>query len=624
MKWKIRLQKDFLILFLIAVVSVILYLQYLYNKKNLIDRFKSEEYAKTIQIRDKFKSVLNEAELIFKSKLDENLKVLNSLYLSYTGINNFNADKIAKIINKKYKDEGYYEVFVIDKNYKVIKASYKPDLGFNLGGFPKYRKVFEAVFSGKKKIDVSYLIFDYSSFTLKRYFLILSPDKKYLLQLAYVVNIYSKLRDIYYKLLNRYRDLNDIKLYFMDKYLIYPVNFKQRFQPKKPLEEAMDETAAILIGLLKDVGEYDKYAKMIENKRKCMIFEHLSTIVLQLFYSHNNILSKLNLNKHKYITYTLIEGFFKNFSNRLIIKNDFSTYILEKDIETIRNRFLIVLFSLGILALFMKFLVYYMSSKIKELVIHMKENRPVEKTNSYIKEFDDLAEAYNEYRKRLNEEIEKNKNLLMENRRFIVDTVHQLKTPLSIITLNSDFLKMQIKDKNIEETLNEIEAAIAMLTNSYEDLSYLAAEKTVEYKPVELNLSDIVKQRVEFFTPLAKARNKNIVTDIDEGIIYKINKVEFERLVDNNISNAIDYSKGKEIKVSLKKSDNGFVLRVESFGEKIKEPQKLFEKNYREHTHKRGLGIGLNIVKKICDKYGIEYKVISKEGKNIFEYVFKS
>ena len=163
-----------------------------------------------------------------------------------------------------------------------------------------------------------------------------------------------------------------------------------------------------------------------------------------------------------------------------------------------------------------------------------------------------------------------------------------------------------------------------MLTNSYEDLSYLAAEKTVEYKPVELNLSDIVKQRVEFFTPLAKARNKVIVSDIDDGIIYKINKVEFERLVDNNISNAIDYSKGKEIKVSLKKSDNGFVLRVESFGEKIKEPQKLFEKNYREHTHKRGLGIGLNIVKKICEKYGIEYKVFSKEGRNIFEYVFKS
>ena len=86
MKWKIRLQKDFLILFLIGVVSIILYLQYLYSKKNLIERFKSEEYAKTIQIKDEFKSLLNNVELVFKSRLDENLKVLNSLYLLYLSL----------------------------------------------------------------------------------------------------------------------------------------------------------------------------------------------------------------------------------------------------------------------------------------------------------------------------------------------------------------------------------------------------------------------------------------------------------------------------------------------------------------------------------------------------------
>ena len=234
-----------------------------------------------------------------------------------------------------------------------------------------------------------------------------------------------------------------------------------------------------------------------------------------------------------------------------------------------------------------------------------------------------MVETYNSYRDRLNEEIEKNKNLLLNNKRFIVDTVHQLKTPLSIITLNSDYLKMQIKDKSVEDTLDEIEAAIAMLTNSYEDLSYLAAEDTVEYKPVKLNMSDIVKKRVNFFMPLAKAREKVLIADIDEDIYFDINKVEIERLIDNNISNAIDYSKGKEIRVVLKKIKNGFVLKVESFGEKILNPDKIFEKNYREYTHKRGLGIGLNIVKKICEKYNIEYRVISKEGKNIFEYIFK-
>jgi len=617
LRLKLKLQKDYLIFIFIIFILGLLYFQYIYSKENLIEKYKSEEYAKTIQIRDKFKSLLNDVELIFKSKLDENLKVLNTLYLIYD-LKKFDANKIAKMLNEKYKGKGYYEVFLIDKNYKIVKSSYKPDLGLDLGKFPKYRQVFKKVFSGKEKIDISYLIFDHSSLSLKRYFLILSPDKKYLLQLAYVVDIYPSLKKIYYNLLDRYRDLEDIKLYFMDKYFIYPVNLKYKFQYKKSIEKRMNETHKILIKILKDVG-YEKYSKLLKNKN----FEKLPSMVLKLFYSHKNMLSKLNLEEHKYITYTLIEGFFKNLSNRLIIKNEFSTYFLEKDLETIRNRFFIILLFIVLFAFFVKFLTYYVSKTIKDMLYHMNNNLPIKKSNYFIKELDDLVDNYNSYRKRLNEEIEKNKNLLLKNKRFIVDTVHQLKTPLSIITLNSDFLKMQLNDKHVEDILNEIEAAIAMLTNSYEDLSYLAAEDTIEYKPVRLNISDIVKNRVLFFTPLAKAREKKLISFVDEGIFFDINKVEMERLIDNNISNAIDYSKGVEIKIVLKKLNDGFLLKVESIGDKIVNIEKIFEKNYREHNHKRGLGVGLNIVKKICEKYNIKYRVISENGKNIFEYRFK-
>ncbi len=613
MKWKIRLQKDFLILFIIAIVTILLYLQYTYSKKNLIDKYKSEEYAKSLQIESKFKSILDNIELIFKSKLDENLKALNTLYLMYNGIDKFDANKIANILNKSIKI-GKYEVFVIDKNGKIIKASYKPDLGLNLGKFKKYKKIFDDIFNGKQKINISYLIFDYSSFSLNQYFLIRSPDKKYILQLAYVVDIYPKLKEAYYEFLNKFRDLREIKLYFMDKYFIYPINLKKRHQYKKQIEEVIKESTNIFYQFLNDMNK-----KVDKN----LSLEVLGKRVINFFHVSGDRISKLDLNNHEFVTYSLIEGFFKNFSNRLIIKSEYSTYILEKDIEAIRNRFLVMILSLIILAILVKFVIYYITRQLSILVEHMKQNMPIEKTNYFIKEFDELVKTYNEYREKLNQEIEKNQQLLMENKRFIVDTVHQLKTPLSVITLNSDFLKMQLKDKNLEYILNEIEAAIAMLTNSYEDLSYLAAQNAIEYKPVKLNVSEIARQRVNFFMPLAKARNKVLVSDIDEDIFFDINKVELERLIDNNISNAIDYSKNKEIKIVLKKLDDGFVLRVESFGEKIRNPKKIFEKNYREYVHKRGLGIGLNIVKNICEKYNIEYKVISENGKNIFEYIFK-
>ena len=300
----------------------------------------------------------------------------------------------------------------------------------------------------------------------------------------------------------------------------------------------------------------------------------------------------------------------------------FNTYVLEKDLESIKNRFLVFLVAILIMFIFYRSIIFYISKILGELVDKMKRNEPIEKKGFFIKEIDDLASNYNNYRERLNKEIKKNKELLIENKRFIVDTVHQLKTPLSIITLNSDFLKMNLKDEEAKEILDEIEAAIAMLTNSYEDLSYLASNKVVEYKPANIDISNILKSRIVFFTPLAKTRTKKLMYEIDENLYFNINKVEFERLVDNNISNAIEYSKKELIKIELKKEKEKIVLKFISYGEEIKNPEKIFEKNYREKEYKRGLGIGLNIVKNICEKYSIKYNVFSKEGKNVFEYIF--
>ena len=50
---------------------------------------------------------------------------------------------------------------------------------------------------------------------------------------------------------------------------------------------------------------------------------------------------------------------------------------------------------------------------------------------------------------------------------------------------------------------------------------------------------------------------------------------------------------------------------------------RVFEKNYRENEAKRGLGLGLNMVKGICQKYQIGYELSFKDGQNIFTYTFK-
>ncbi len=615
LKAKIKLNKNFYLIIFFIIFCLLLWTQYHYSRKNIINTFKNRQIAQTFLIKNKFKTIFDNAELVFKSKLEENIKKINTLYLLYDNLKTFNPSNAVSILNKNEK-KGHYEVFIIDKHYKIIKTSYKPDLGYNLGKFPVFRKILNNVFTGKEQIDISPIYIDPASMNLKRYFLILSPDKKYLLQVAYVIDIYPLLRKTYFDIKSKCEDLQKLKLYFVSKYLIYPIYFNQRILNKTPLDILMKQSKKIFETIIKK-------AKIKTKPTKFSIDKNTAKEVFDIF-QKKSLISFLDLNKHTFEIYTIINGFFKNFSNKLIIDNVYSTKILEKDLQNLKNRYLFILFFIVLIILLVKLIIYYISYKLNELVAHMKNNKEIKRDDAFIKEIDDLISTYNHYRNRLNEEVEKNKKILQQNRKFIIDTVHQIKTPLSIITLNSDFIKMKLNsnDEEIKEALDEIDAAISMLTTSYEDLSYLSSENIVEYKPSNINISDIINQRIKFFHNLAKAKNKKIVSNIKKDIYYKINKVEIERIIDNNIANAIEYSTEKDILVELTK-EKEIVLKVISKGEKIKSPDKIFEKNYREHSHKRGLGMGLSIVKKICEKYGIKYKAYHDNGYNIFEYIFK-
>ncbi len=588
------------------LVFVAIYAQYSFSKDVLIQNFINKHYAVTLKIKEKFKNVLDKIEYVFENEKEENLKNLYMLPLLYD--KDFNPEAVADSLNKDIKN-GHYEVFLIDKNYTVVKGSYAPDIGFNLGAFKVYKKILDEVFKGTKEIDISEAHLDKSSMNLKKYYLIRSPDKKYLLQLAYVVDMFNILKKTYDKILKKAEDLKELEIFFVEKYFIYKIDFNNRYHKKESLIQLKKCSAHIFSSIfnkkISDVNLAEEVEKEFKNNKDHII--------------------RLNLDKNILEIYVVIRGVFDNQKNRFIIKAVYDTTSLKSVIKALKERFLVVLISLfSIIAVMYAFIVVKVSREIEYIVFHMKKNEKIKKDSSFIEEIDTLKKKFNEFREALTEEINKNKILLTENKRFIVDTIHQIKTPLSIITLNLDYVKEKEKDSEIKEVLEEIEAAVTILSNSYEDLSYISGNGIVKYEAKgEINLSENLKERIRFFETVAKAHNKKILSYIEENIFFEINKIEFERIVDNNLSNAIKYSSKKDIFVTLKREDNFIVLKFESFGERIKDPVSIFEKDYREHIHKRGLGIGLNIVKNICDKYNIEYKVYYKEGKNVFEYKFK-
>lgn len=219
-------------------------------------------------------------------------------------------------------------------------------------------------------------------------------------------------------------------------------------------------------------------------------------------------------------------------------------------------------------------------------------------------------------------ELEEAKN---DIKRFIADTVHQIRTPLSSILMNAEMIRHLQKDDSLSSYIDSIDASINMLSNSYEDLSYISSYDSIKYNPSFLSLSEILEKRIEFFDTVCKMNLKEIESSVDTNISAFINIVECERIIDNNIANAIKYAEiEKPIYINLFKSNNNdkVILEFKSYAKEIKDKNKIFEKNYREEESKRGLGLGLNIVKNICDKYNISYKASYKDNQNIFTYTF--
>lgn len=588
-------------LFFFVVISLIVYVQYYKAKEILFNNFINKHKIEALIIKDKFKNIFDQSLYIYK--IHEKLNIQNTFKLNRFYKNGkFDIQKASKILNSTL-DIGKYEIFQIDRNYKIINGTYAPDIGYDLGKFPAFRKILDNVFNGKEKIDISPIYLDVASKNLKQYYLVRSSDGKYLLQLAYVLDIYPKLKEIY----NFVKPtLKDLKLYLVSKYLIYPVNFEKRFDKKLPLNQIWAFSKNFLL--------YFSDNKNIAQKSNSEIMDY----IVNIFKKHNNIIYKMEDNTLK--LFVLVNGIVNNKDNRLIIETDFDLTNLKKSQKELFENFLIILILITFFILFFYFFVKkYFIKNIYLLVNAFKKRKECRIGDSFIKELSELKNNYNMLFKQLNDEINKNKELLYLNRRFIVDTIHQIRTPLNVILLNIELLRDSCHE---EEILDEIDAAVSMLSNSYEDLAYISSNNVVEYKPENINISEVLKERIEFFNRIAKSHNKKFVYEIDDDLYFDINKIELERIIDNNISNAIKYSKGKEIFISLKKNKNKYILKFETTGERIKDSKNIFEKNYREYVHKRGLGIGLNIVKQICEKYNIRYTHYYQDGKNIFEYYF--
>jgi two-component system OmpR family sensor kinase len=127
-----------------------------------------------------------------------------------------------------------------------------------------------------------------------------------------------------------------------------------------------------------------------------------------------------------------------------------------------------------------------------------------------------------------------------------------------------------------------------------------------------LQLDEILKKSVVYYKPLADIKRITFETDIEETTCV-MPESQITLLFGNLIGNAIKYSSPRsKITVSLK--DRILTIKDEGIGIDPEKQKEIFEKFKRGTDYSGGFGVGLNIVKSICDEYGIKIELDSELG----------
>jgi signal transduction histidine kinase len=201
---------------------------------------------------------------------------------------------------------------------------------------------------------------------------------------------------------------------------------------------------------------------------------------------------------------------------------------------------------------------------------------------------------------------------------FIKQSIHEVNTPLAVMMTQIDLYRHLHGE---DRYLGHIEAAAKMIHTIFDDLRYMVKKERIDYPAGTIDLGTFLRARIAFFESVMAANRLEVQTEIATEVPVCMNEEELRRIVDNNLSNAIKYAHPDstidiELEVMAKTVRLGFRTRSNP----IDRPEKVFEPFYREAEELTGFGLGLHLVKAICNKYGIETAITSEAGVTTFTY----
>jgi signal transduction histidine kinase len=195
--------------------------------------------------------------------------------------------------------------------------------------------------------------------------------------------------------------------------------------------------------------------------------------------------------------------------------------------------------------------------------------------------------------------------------RFSKETLHELNLPINTITANVAMLrKTSSEDEKSLKRLERIELAAKMLKERYNELDYLI-KKQMEKEVVErFDLCELIDERISFLGGLYPSVQWQRAC---EPIEVNLDKIGLAKVIDNLVENGVKYSPNIPI-ITITLAQK--ILSICDRGNGMDEVtlMRIFDRYYQSDKTMAGYGIGLGLVKRYCDRYGVGLNVQSKVG----------
>jgi signal transduction histidine kinase len=226
----------------------------------------------------------------------------------------------------------------------------------------------------------------------------------------------------------------------------------------------------------------------------------------------------------------------------------------------------------------------------------LKANTTLELKNPDIKEFDEINDVIMRMVDKINEDYE-------NSRFFTEDASHEMQTPLAIIKSKMELLTQNpllMENDESAKSIQAISRAVSRLSRLNTSLLLITKINNNQYEKKEyVQLDKSLKLYLVDLEELFEAKKLTVKTDINPCMLY-INASLAEILLSNLLSNAIRHNlTNGQIGLSLNQTQ--FIISNTS-NDKAKSSANLFNRMSFHNRAEDSVGLGLNIVKSICDK----------------------